>query len=428
MTEGRQIALLFAVTMALGLVAVALAYPFRPFPSLDHAAALFVLGTPFLFLLLYIVHGREPDETVPRYLSGVPNPARKPWVVNLVFRGDTFESTDDAFYATVLDLQRSGYVALIPEPDGQVRMRILKDRSEDPYEQNVLTYLGFIAEARIPAAEQIGQLFTSVFQDRNAMGEIGTRLAIQWLRGGIGPHSFSLGTLIRPPQEAVLRFFDDGRRRVIPVLGAAAAFYFLSAVLPAVTGGQGWLARHAPELNTVLVSGVVIWTIFFITVFRGMGKERGLAGWMKFLALLFLLGIFLSGIVLSASGSGAMATPQLLMCAIGLQCLATMLFPPTLLGRWKVDTYREKLQWDAFRAFLSDMVKIREYSHADQAMWGDWLIFGTALGVGDGVVAAMEDLHIQIPAAEMGLAIQTAVMEYAQTAAKDGRIGGYEER
>ena len=56
--------------------------------------------------------------------------------------------------------------------------------------------------------------------------------------------------------------------------------------------------------------------------------------------------------------------------------------PSTLFGHWKDDRYKEKLEWDSFTHFLSDMAMIQKYAPADLSMWGDWLIYGTALGVG----------------------------------------------
>jgi uncharacterized membrane protein len=72
-------------------------------------------------------------------------------------------------------------------------------------------------------------------------------------------------------------------------------------------------------------------------------------------------------------------------------------FPATLFGSWKGDTYQEKLQWDAFTAFLSDVVRIKNYQSADLSMWGDWLVYGTALGVGKKVRNAIKGLDVSIP-------------------------------
>lgn len=68
--------------------------------------------------------------------------------------------------------------------------------------------------------------------------------------------------------------------------------------------------------------------------------------------------------------------------------------PKILFGRWKADYYKEKLEWDAFRNFLSDFAMIQKYAPEDMSIWKDWLVYGTALGVGNKVVKAMEQLEI----------------------------------
>jgi uncharacterized membrane protein len=80
-----------------------------------------------------------------------------------------------------------------------------------------------------------------------------------------------------------------------------------------------------------------------------------------------------------------------------VQAGVALAFPSTLFGHWKGERYREKLEWDAFAHFLSDLALIRQYSPADLSMWGEWLIFGTAMGVGDKVEKAMKELDISIP-------------------------------
>lgn len=84
---------------------------------------------------------------------------------------------------------------------------------------------------------------------------------------------------------------------------------------------------------------------------------------------------------------------------LALQSTAVALAPSTLLGQWKKDYYKEKLEWDSFRTFLGDYAMIRRYSAEDLDMWKEWLIYGTALGVGDTVEKAMMDLKIAIPEA-----------------------------
>jgi len=77
-----------------------------------------------------------------------------------------------------------------------------------------------------------------------------------------------------------------------------------------------------------------------------------------------------------------------------LQVIIAALFPTTLFGYWKDDNLREKLQWDAFKAHLSDFSQLDRYGPEDINMWGRWLVYGTALGVGDKVAEAMNMLEV----------------------------------
>ena len=77
--------------------------------------------------------------------------------------------------------------------------------------------------------------------------------------------------------------------------------------------------------------------------------------------------------------------------------IIAFLTPSTLFGRWKGEYYKEKLEWDAFRKFLSDMAMMKKYLPEDVVVWKEWLIYGTALGVGENVIKAMNALNVVIP-------------------------------
>ncbi|XRO74734.1 DUF2207 family protein [Methanocaldococcus sp. 28A] len=91
-----------------------------------------------------------------------------------------------------------------------------------------------------------------------------------------------------------------------------------------------------------------------------------------------------------------------------IQNIILILTPKSLFGRWKNGYYKEKLEWDAFKKFLSDLAMIKKYSPEDISIWRDWLIYGTALGVGDKVVEAMKSLNINIPEADIAPAVYIA--------------------
>ncbi len=99
-----------------------------------------------------------------------------------------------------------------------------------------------------------------------------------------------------------------------------------------------------------------------------------------------------------APGAAFLLIPAaILSFIVAVQVGLAALFPSTLFGFWKGDHYREKLEWDAFAYFLSDLALIRQYSPADLSMWGEWLVYGTALGLGDKVEQAMKNLNISLP-------------------------------
>ncbi len=72
------------------------------------------------------------------------------------------------------------------------------------------------------------------------------------------------------------------------------------------------------------------------------------------------------------------------------------MFPSTLFGKWRPGMFKEKLQWDAFRNHLGDLAQLKKYGTEDLSMWGEWLVYGTALGVGDRVAEAMREMNVDI--------------------------------
>lgn len=105
-----------------------------------------------------------------------------------------------------------------------------------------------------------------------------------------------------------------------------------------------------------------------------------------------------------APGAAYLLIPAgVLSFIVAVQVGIAALFPSTLFGIWKGDHYKEKLEWDAFGYFLSDLALIRQYSPADLSMWGEWLVYGTALGLGDKVEQAMKNLNVSLPDVGMPL-------------------------
>ncbi len=105
-----------------------------------------VLLFPLLLAAFYYRFGREKHYLVPKVLSYAPS-RRKPWLVNMVFKGDAFDFDSDGFYATLLDLHRRGIIEIQSVPVAKIvpgtRIKILRpsDSGEDRYEQAVLNFL-----------------------------------------------------------------------------------------------------------------------------------------------------------------------------------------------------------------------------------------------------------------------------------------------
>ena len=78
----------------------------------------------------------------PASLSYVPN-KRKPWQVNLIFKGDPFDFDKDGFYATILNLHRQDLVEILSDEANDLKIRLLKEPAdaEDDYERSVLNFL-----------------------------------------------------------------------------------------------------------------------------------------------------------------------------------------------------------------------------------------------------------------------------------------------
>ncbi|HDN50955.1 MAG TPA: DUF2207 domain-containing protein, partial [Thermoplasmatales archaeon] len=123
----------------------------------DFLAALFktlAFCFPPIVAAIYYVHGREKRYTIPRYLSYVPK-KRKPWKVNLVFKGGATDFDMNGFYATLLDLQRRGIISITPEGK-EISIRIIAPEAPlDSYERKVMKFLKKYATDGIFSTEEM---------------------------------------------------------------------------------------------------------------------------------------------------------------------------------------------------------------------------------------------------------------------------------
>ena len=292
-----------------------------------------LLATPFLLLIIYYRFGREKKFTVPGYLSFTPNPAMKPWEVNLLFKGDAVDFDKDGYYATLLDLHRRGLVRIEGGDQGApVRITVISDNTTDTYEKRVLAFLKDVAEDGVVDTAVLERLATKARSDLTAEKKI-----LRYQRE-------LLDVTRRSDPALISRYLVDGRDHIFPFLFVGVAF------------------------TAVSIIGLIVAPV---------------------------LAVYLGPAVLFSS-------------LILAQSAVALAFPSTLFGHWKGDGYQEKLQWDAFTKFLSDLALMRKYAPADIAMWGEWLVYGTALGVGDRVEKAMKELDVSLPEAGVPLGIRTA--------------------
>jgi len=283
-----------------------------------------MFGFPVVLYRLYTRYGKEKEFTVPEHLSYVPNKSRKPWLVNLVFKGDAFNFDENGFYATLLDLQRKGFIKIEPYTDEknkkEVKIELLKkpEDTEDPYEKVVLRFLHDWSRDGVFYTREFKDLVRSIRNRRDEIAKLKERVDF----------------VMHEAFPVYARDFVESARSKLAILFIASLVLML-----AVVGARMMYSDIYPVLKEMSVYSV----------------------------------------------------------AIVLQSVVAILTPSTLFGRWKGDYYKEKLEWDAFRRFLSDMAMIKKYAPEDIVIWKDWLIYGTALGVGEKVVKAMEALKVEIP-------------------------------
>jgi len=309
-----------------------------------------VAAFPFILLFLYIRHGREKSFVVPAYLSYVPNRDRKPWIVNLVFKGDALDFDEDGFYATLLDLHRRRKIRIEPR-DERLIIRILDEDLEDldVYEKRVLKVLKSLSRENVLDTGRLDDLIDEIKGDRKRAAKLAKD--IRWVTKA-------------PSRRPALSLIVSGRRRIAPFTLLAATLFFVSLAFTQIL-------PYFPSITAQILMG----------------------------SMAFLI-----------------------------QSLVAVAAPSTLFGRWRGSTYREKLEWDAFKKFLSDLALIKRYAPQDISIWGEWLIYGTALGVGDKVVKAMNELKISLGEASIAARMPrafTPMMAITSTRAGGGGGGGF---
>ena len=132
------------------------------------------IGVPVSLYVIWDRYGREKPFTVPQFISFVPDPTLKPWVVHMVFAGEPGNFSENGFYATDLDLYRRGFLEILPEtgggpaeglfaglpvPEGgHLRLRVSLPETDDPYEKRVIRFLTALSQGGTVGTQDLWQM------------------------------------------------------------------------------------------------------------------------------------------------------------------------------------------------------------------------------------------------------------------------------
>ena len=105
----------------------------------------------------------------------------------------------------------------------------------------------------------------------------------------------------------------------------------------------------------------------------------------------------LAGLLLSSVFSQTYSKFLFFLVAQGMMAVSTLILDNYVFGRYTYEGIKERRQWEAFRALLSDTAQMQKYEPEDMSMWGDWLVFATAFGCADKVLKRMEKLQVKLP-------------------------------
>ena len=285
---------------------------------------LLILSPAFVYYI-YQKYGKEKFFVVPEYISFIPNKKRKPYVVNLLFKGDATLSDVDGLSATLIDMYRRGLVDIQTLGKDNVRIKILSEDTDDYFEKKVLSFLKMYSDNNNVFDTIRFKMLVDKFTDNEDIK------ALENLKRKLEP-------LIHYKNPLLIHNYLETKGRAI-----------IKSILSTIIG---------------IIVILVIAFIYF--------------------------------------GGTSVYHQDLYPIAVGLVFLALqyliLLFTPSqFFGRWKGDMYKEYLEWQGFKKFLSDLSKIKGYQPEDIVIWKDWLVYGTALGVADKVIKAMRSLNVNIP-------------------------------
>ncbi len=227
---------------------------------LNFCAKIAVILFPLLLLIIYHWYGREKSFTVPEYLSTVPNPALKPWQVNLLFKGDALDFDDDGYYATLLDLHHRKIISITEKGEGKgIEIRVLSGSTTDPYEQRVLGFVDLVSENSVFDTARIEELALRAKTNTSAEEKV-----LKYQR--------SLTDVThRVDTSIITQYIVDGRDHLVPLLLTGIVLFAITLIFAFVASAQSY----------ILIPAVVLWGIVVVQAILSVAASSTLFGHWK---------------------------------------------------------------------------------------------------------------------------------------------------
>ncbi len=196
---------------------------------------------PLVMLIIYYICGRERKFVVPKHLSFIPK-KRKPWLVNLVFKRDAMDFDMDGFYATLLDLQRRGFIEIENEKK-EIKIKIIKDDGLDKYERKVIHFL---------KKYSLNDVFSTKIIEEKIEANRGNEYALSKIR-----EDFQKISRVRDGSD----FIVNGRKTMLKFFGFSLLIFFIFAIFYAFAN------EIYPVLLDAFLYSLLLSTQFLLTVF-----------------------------------------------------------------------------------------------------------------------------------------------------------------
>jgi uncharacterized membrane protein len=113
----------------------------------------------------------------------------------------------------------------------------------------------------------------------------------------------------------------------------------------------------------------------------------------KYMKLYGIIGVIVAAVAFFLSISDTLPAASYILTAsivLGIVGIISLILPPKIAGRWTVYGVEYDAKWQNFKRFIKDFSLIKEYPPESVAVWNQYLVYATALGVADKVRKSME--------------------------------------